>query len=167
MDDFEKLVSECQRHGINRNIENSAWNHALILFKYMIKEAVEKNKSIRLVSGGLKSTFYDKLYDEVSVFLTQIKEKRISVEVIVLKDKEVVGKNNFISFIENGGGSIKYIPDGVKEYDGSHFILIGNDCYRIEVDHEKTKAIANFSNVKIGDMLFMIFSELDKIAVAA
>lgn len=167
MDKFEKLVSQCQRHGIDRSIENSAWDHALILFVYLLKDAVEKNKDIKIVSGNLNSIFYDEVYRRAKEYFLKIPQKSLKIEVIVLNNKNDFIDNEFSRFIKNHGGLIRYIKSDISGYDGPHFMLVGKDAYRVEVDHEKTKALANFNNSKVGNMLHLLFGELRERTIAA
>lgn len=167
MDEFEKLVSKCQRHKINRDIENSAWVHALTLFKYLLKEAAENSHKVSIVTGSLNNDFYNELYDLSKEYLSKLRENNIPISIIILKDNKgelSLKSNKFAEFVEEDSkNSISY-TENVKM---PHFILIGNDCYRFETDHEHTKAFANFNDTATGKILENMFINLKDRSKAA
>ena len=87
MDEFEKIVSKCQKYGINKDIENSAWKHALTLFKYLFKEAAEKKQNVSIVTGSLNNDFYNELFYSSHEYLQQLKENGKKIDIVVLSDK--------------------------------------------------------------------------------
>lgn len=161
MDSFTKLVEKCQRHSLYRDIENASWQHALTLFKYLLKEAAEQQKSVYIVSGSLNNDFYNELYSLSKDYLEKIvshKTKR-EFKIIILKDEKNTDlSNNEIASFALKNGSLQF-HDKQKS---PHFILIGDSSYRFETDHDHTKAIANFNDKKTGKILKLIFDNLEK-----
>lgn len=159
MDPFEKLVDQCQKYNINKDIENSAWKHALILFKYLLKEAAEKQKNVCIATGSLNSIFYNELFEIANEYLLKIKDNENKIDIIILNSIGTTTSpkdNLFEQFVLKIKGKINYINDPKKP----HFILVGNSSYRFETDHDHTKAIANFNDDKTGGVLEVIFKSM-------
>lgn len=159
MDEFEKIVNKCQKYNINKDIENSAWKHALTLFKYLLKEAAEKQQNVSIVTGRLNNGFYNELYDSASEYLQQLKENGKKIDIVILSDidkESELKSNKFAQFAISLKGKIGI----VKDINKPHFILVGNNSYRFETDHAHTKAVANFNDNKTGNLLGIMFKDL-------
>ena len=155
MSDFEKLVVDCRKNKINREISNSAWSHALILAENLFKAAIDNKEDVRIVTGSLNHKFYDKLIHLMEKCLDKQK-----VELIVLDPESNLDNNEFAQLIDESelGSVIKAGDD--SNMKRNHFIIIGNNGYRLELDHEQTTAQANFNNPLLGEFLKNFFNQI-------
>ncbi len=150
MTEFKLLVERCFEKEIDRDIENSAFEHAEILAKNLFKAAKKYKEDVYIVSGLLNKRFYEPLTSSVKDVLTQQK-----VKVIVL-DKADLKNHDFANAIVESPNGELYQAKGKYEII-PHFILVGNKRYRLETDHAKTIAVGNFNNISIGELLHKAF----------
>ncbi len=157
MIDFEELVVRCRKKNIDRDIHNSSWDHALILFKNLFLSARNSKQPVRIVTGTLNPDFYGELVDCVEETM-----KKQKVELIVLeRNMEGLNSNAFASAIKsnpNGRLFVKHNND--EDIQTSHFVVVGEDKYRFELNHEQTQAVANFKNKTMGEQLVKLFNIL-------
>lgn len=155
MSDFEKIVETCRRKSLNRDIDNSAWSHALILFKNFFLAAKEVGENVDIVTGNLNPEFYGNL----SSYAQECLEAGLKVRLIVLEKNTQLTNNPFAKLIAaHKNGSI-YMPNQ-DNLSVPHFILVGNNKYRFETDHAQTKAVANFNNPNMGGFLRVLINTL-------
>ncbi len=156
--DFQKLVENCRKKNLNKDIHNSAWPHALILFKELLTAATEHGENVCIVTGNLKAEFYDQLTDVAQKCL----DADLKIELNILEPDANVSGNSFAELIKGHDRGIFSQATTSDSIHIPHFILVGNKRYRFEVNHAKTKAIANFNNQSMGEALKQLFSSLKK-----
>jgi len=162
MDSFIRLVQDAQALQLNKNINNAAIDHALILSEYLLKEAAERKKDIKIVSGSLRNEFYNDLYKKTEQYLEIIKKNQTKIDIIILSKEQThennLAENKFANFIkkELEKSSIKFCND-IKF---PHFFLVGDRSYRYETNHKETKAVANFNNKETGKILELLYNTI-------
>lgn len=148
---FENLVKDCFEGELNRDIENSAFEHAEILAIYLLKAAKKFSEDVRIVSGSLNTNFYEQLIPLIQDILNKRK-----VKVIVADCDVDLANNKFAELIETSpNGKLYYNAN--KHIKIPHFILVGKNKYRFETNHASTKAVGNFNNYRIGELLYDAF----------
>ena len=92
----------------------------------------------------------------------KIREKAVSIDIVVLGSLVDNAKvdNKFLQYAHDSGWVITELHRENEAASGPHFILAGDNCYRVEVDHNQTKAIANFNDKKTGGLLKILFDDL-------
>jgi len=156
MDAFEKLVESCRRKDRPTLINNAAWDHALFLFYNMLDLAIEREASVRLITGSMNEAFFgDKgIIDRIQRLI----DKRIPIHVLVVNNPSFsVDDNSCAKMINNyEQGFVLVAPNPVPV---PHMLLIGDDakCFRYETDHEQTKAVASFNNAEMGSSMNSLY----------
>lgn len=152
--DFVKIVEEARRKKSTRTIYNASVEHAEVLFKNLLAEARENDEDVRIVTGDLREDFYARLTDEIRPLAKKVK-------LIVLNKEINLDNNAFWRIVRDGGGTALRI-----EAKMPHFVLVGHNKFRLELDHKQTKAIASFNNPSIGNALESAFDKLSEKALA-
>ncbi|RLL49137.1 hypothetical protein D8Y20_13310 [Mariprofundus sp. EBB-1] len=150
---FESWVTYCRNEESSSFIDNAAWDHALFLFKNLLSVAAEKGEDVRLVSGHLNSDFFNQILEE----LEQCVKAGVLIDVIVL-DRSLSDPANI--FEKKLGayekGSILYCPKAISS-SLPHMLLVGDRRFRLETDHEQTKALASFNNKEMVKTLSILY----------
>ena len=157
MDSFEDLVILHKKEKINSDILNSTWKHAEILFRHLLDLALNEKKDVRIISGNFNPDFYNGFADLIKKIL---KNNVVNVISLGSDEKNIVKNNNFLSeLINSENGSIATLK-GQRYSKTPHFLLVDKEAYRFEIDHSKTKAVANFNNFKFGELLYGLFEDI-------
>lgn len=147
MDEFEKFVEECWKNKENRTISNASITHAKILFRYLLKDA-SKEKPIRIVSGCLDRGFYG----DLSETILSVMNKGAEIKVIMLCEEAKILENEVAKTIgSHSNGEIRYMNP--EQENLPHYILVGDNEYRIEMDDDTKEARANFNDTMVGRFL--------------
>ncbi|MBF0633636.1 MAG: hypothetical protein HQK85_03160 [Nitrospinae bacterium] len=156
---FEQLVKECRSRKIDRTIYNASRGHAHVLLRNLFETAHENNAkdAIKIVSGDLDSVFYGSLGQAVCDASTNGCE----VSILVMNPKSDLDNNPFIRALKDKPGitCIQYKGPGIKL--APHFVLVGKNKYRFEVDHTEAKAEANFNDPVFGGFLNALYKEIE------
>lgn len=155
---FDKKVDECRKDEKSDLIDNAAINHALYLFQNLFEVAAENEEKVRLVSGTLNNDFYSELTNKLEACI----DKGVDVEVMLLNGDAEMEGNSFLDKVkEYAKGRVLTAKRG-KNVPGAHMLLIGDEAkrFRLELDHEQTKAIASFNNPSMGEALNVIYDSL-------
>lgn len=155
---FEQKVLSCRNNESAELIQNAAWGHAVFLFENLLQVASEKKESVRLITGHLNNDFYSELSGELDKCIAA----DVLVELIVLDSEQGLDDNVFYNKIRGySKGSVITAPNGFS-MSAPHMLLIGDDArrFRLEVDHEQTKAVASFNNRGMGETLLSIYNEV-------
>jgi len=159
MEEFRKIVEECRKGKKNRIIHNASKSHAYILFKNLIEVAQESNEEVRIVSGCLDLSFYKDLIEVTRSCL----DSGVKFTVLVTGCDLDIQSNEFAQLI-NGHVKGKLITNSRELNDNvPHFIIVGDNKYRLELDDELSTAIANFNDPVVADSLIEVFAGLSKI----
>lgn len=159
---YYRSIDKCAAEGSDKFIENSMPAHATYLMLKMFQKAVGE---VRLFSGSLcmsrikedipsdeKVYASNKLIKEAISFL----QDRSGVLEIVL-EKDIDGSLGThplitaISAIKNqikGRVVVRKLSSGNAIPDKKHFMVMDNKAYRVEYDHDNTKAVANFGDTE-------------------
>jgi len=155
MDSFEALVKKYRKRKSPQVIHNASKKHAEILIRNLLQEALEKNENIKIVSGNLDDKFYNNLAEELGDCLNA----GIQVEVVVLNSRDLSGNRFAEKIRENSNGTlIQNNKD--EEINFPHFVLVGENKFRSETNHNKARAIASFNNPSICETLSDIFEKI-------
>lgn len=153
--DFEKKVLVCRKSLTGDIIKNHSKGYALLLFENLLEVALEKQESVKVVSGSLDKDFYNKLVNKITPLL----DKNIDVSVLVLGKLDSDG-NEFAKLVrEKGHLRINTSNDKIN---CPHFILVGKNRFRIETNHTSAQADASFNNEVLGKVLLNFYDEAKK-----
>lgn len=155
-DDFVELVEKSREKKSSQTIYNASIEHAEVLLKNLFKVAIDNKKDVKIVSGNLNDDFYKKLVDDARKAF----EKGCKVSLIVLNQKVDLKDNAFANAVKNNASGEVLQQTKSTTCFLPHFMLVGKDAFRIEKDHEQTKAIASFNDQEIGTVLYESFEEL-------
>lgn len=162
MNGFKDLVRMCRLKKINRKIFNASQDHALILFRELLNEAVSEKHDVRIVTGHMGELFYGQLEQEFEKCL----ESDINIKIVVLNPNRNYEVDPIVEKIRAKNKNwfiIQSVTDKKVGDQFPHYILVGNKCYRLETDHNQAKAVANFNNPNIGTFLLNNFNNLEKV----
>ena len=160
MSDFKKLVAYCRKHDRTRTIWNASRDHATVLFEALIEEAVIQREDIKITTGNFDPAFYGLLKESIIGAM----KKGVGVEVIVETPNVDLSGHPLAEAIKSQGGHV--YTSRTKE-DFPHFILVGKSSFRMETDHDQTKAMASFDNSIMGSFLLSNFDILKDRALPA
>lgn len=156
-EDFARMVKHYADTDSTEVIENASMEHALILVRYLFIKASQKSKEVRIVSGRLFEPFYSRLIDTIGQVLEKSK-----VVVLILAADQIKG-NSFVNRVKehpNGKvGVLDMAPDLL-----SHFVVVGDRSYRIEMDDERKMAHACFNDSIVAPSLVRWHLELQTYA---
>lgn len=155
---FEDKVDYCRRELAPDLIDNSAISHALYLFENLLSVSAEKKESVRLVTGDLRADFYDKLEGKVKACI----RSNVNVDILILNGDADLENNKIAELIQGyDHGTVTKVKSGY-ELSAQHMLLIGETGlrYRLETDHEQTKAVACFNGESMGNLLIGTFNRL-------
>ena len=160
--EFVRMVTRLARWSNGRVIHNASTGHALVLTELLLDAAKKHRDHIRLVSGRLMKEFYSRLTTRVRDAM----EAGARAEILITdaSPKDLVENPFYRAVLAHGNGTVGFLPTTSKE-DGEllsapHFIVIGTRRYRIEVDHERRRAMASFNDEATGKMLVGFFHYL-------
>ncbi len=154
LSNFEKKVLDCRNNLKCDIIKNDSKEYALILFENLLDVALEKTEDVKIVSGSLDKTFYNKLVQKINLLLD-----KVQVTVFVLEDVDLSG-NHFASAVTERG-DLRVNKTG-KKINIPHFILVGDRRFRIETDHNQAQADASFDDEALGKVLLNFYNEAGK-----
>jgi len=154
MDTFEERVEKYRKQESETLIDNAAWDHAQLLFKNLLEVAAEKGEPVRIITGHMNNKFYSSLVKELQDCL----DKGISVEAIITDAPNIdLSTNQFARILKEKGALI--LAQKGESIVAPHMLLIGDKAqrFRLEVDHQQTKAVASFGNKSMGAMLISVY----------
>lgn len=169
--EYYRLIDECAQTKKDLLISNGLAEHAVYLMTLMFRHA---QSHIRLFSGELPDVMGRehkeiKIYsnDELMAAAENFLRNECSNLDILVQKAENVKSRIFIRDLERkkqGGlikGLVKLKVTNASISDiSSHFMIVDNSGYRLETDHDNTKAIANFGDNKTARRLVDIFNVL-------
>ena len=151
---YRKKVEKHYKEKKVIEFDNSSVAHAEIVTEHLFKYATENKTDIKIFTGELKASFYDKFLEQARVLL---KTQKIS---IICEKKSETGK--FQDLISNDKkGQIADIGT-TKAIGVSHFILAGDSAYRDETSDTLKMADASFNGYMRGSFLSVLFDEIEK-----
>lgn len=160
INEYFALIDECARTSKDLTIPNSEPKHAAYLIKTLFKNA---DAVIRFFTGNLfEGVFGDQeLQEEACKFIRGDANHSIR---IAYQGELDISKSTFIQKIlkDNQRKGSLNIWDASKKYPDyeNHFAVMDNKAFRFELDHAKTKAIANFGDFKNAIKLVGIFDRI-------
>jgi sugar-specific transcriptional regulator TrmB len=155
MDSFSKAVEECRKKESTRVLQNASIVHAKELFLNLIDEARAKKENVAIVSGELNREFYSQLAETTQKALSE----GIQVSLLVTNPDVRLDQHPFAQTILRAGGEVY---EATEKLAAPHFIVVGDKRFRVETDHDQTKAIACFNNSVVGHALRELFDTLVK-----
>lgn len=149
----EKIEKHYQKKEIIE-FDNSSVAHAEIVTEYLFKYAIEVDggNDIKIFTGKLKASFYNKFLQQAK---TLLKTKKISI--ICEKTCE---KGEFQKLIDGSANGKILNINASKDIGVSHFILVGDSAYRDEKSDALKTADASFNGHMRGSFLSVLFDEI-------
>lgn len=160
---FKGKVDYCKTNLAPDIISNSDEDHALYLFKNLLDVAVEQNENVRIISGSMRPSFYNKLASKFDAIINA----GLTIELLILQSDIKIESSLIAQKIEDyENGEVVQAPSGYA-LNAQHMLLIGDkgQRYRLEINHENTQATASFnsSNMGMGELLISLFKNTKKI----
>jgi len=143
----------------SRLINNADIEHAKVAVEAVLDVAIEDKKDVCIVTDSLRKDFYsnEKLVSKARELLTN----KNKIEIIVLDPNADLTQNTFADVVRDDSyGSILL---GDKKHSAPHFIVAGDRVFRLETNHNQTKATISFNNESIGSCLLAEFNRLKAI----
>lgn len=156
---FSEIVERARSKHENRMISNASIEHAGILIRALLVDAVETGSSVKIVTGNLKAPFYSPMAD----LAKDVMNAGGSVEIIVEDAHAELAGNAFYEAVQahpNPRNRVMILNADVYK-SVSHFVVSGKQCCRLETDHEASEAIANFGDTELASALLDIFTRLE------
>lgn len=159
MESFISLIEECRKGKKNRIIHNASKDHAFALFSSLIDEARKTKEDVRIISGNLDRDFYAKLADSITTCM----DDGVKVSVSVVSHEFDVDANTFAQAVKKHENGKLFVSPNDLEVEGPHFLVVGENKFRLELDHDQAKAIANFNDPKVGKTLVNVFNRISQL----
>jgi len=157
---FTALVEHAREKKLDKFIENSSCEHAKTLFENLLLSSTKEDE-IKIVSGSLNENFYTSL---LKVFQGAVFKK---LDIRILNPLVTSENNNFIlklKTLNSPNVSIKIVDAKSDRSDWfSHFILVGDNRFRVETDHSRIEAVANFNNHSSGNRIKELFHDIESL----
>lgn len=134
---YERAVEKARRTESSEVMENLSTNHATVVMENLFQLALDKGFNVNIVSGELHAECYDKLV----AYLEKMKNKKLSVRVIVTNKNVLLNDNSFAKEMKEKGFLIKQLYDDSQD----HFMTVGDQAFRYELVHAATKAKLSFN----------------------
>lgn len=167
--EYYQTIDRCARNADDQYISNALPDHAVYLMAKLISLA---SKKVFLYTGRLKmevsatcgegeiitTPVYNapKIHDALLSFLCRADKKAI---IHILVEKEIDGGENnpIFKILQNAINSskseasiqIRSLDPKSRDEDviDNHFLVVDDRAYRLELDHDPCKAVANFGDV--------------------
>lgn len=163
--EYFDLIESCAKNKIDLEIPNGSATHALHLLRQFFKYS---KKRVYIFSGLL----YDKIFDDSELIeLTKKFLHEAGHQMIIAFSKEevtpdIIKSRLFMREIANDperkGNVLLY--DARFASSINHFAIMDDKAYRFELDHDKSIAVANFSDKNTVAKLDAIFDNVIKMA---
>lgn len=154
IESYRKMVEKHYQKKEVIEFDNSSVVHAEIVAEYLFKYAIEEEKDIKIFTGMLKKSFYDKFTEQAKTILNKNK-----ISIICEKKCE---ESNFQDLINKSDrGEISDI-NAQENIGVSHFILAGDSAYRDEKSDALKTAEASFNGYIRGSFLSVLFDTIKK-----
>lgn len=149
METYRKIVEQLAREKIYAEIPNGDIDHASELVSAIFRFGKEE---INIFTGDLEESFYSdpKIFQWFTAY-TLIGNGNVNIIVQNLTENELKNHEIFKFILDNNlSENCKFFianGDEVKK-DENHFITMDSRGYRLETNHEKKQARANFNDPK-------------------
>ncbi|OGT89435.1 MAG: hypothetical protein A2286_06105 [Gammaproteobacteria bacterium RIFOXYA12_FULL_61_12] len=168
--EYERLIERLAAERTKQRVPNGLPEHAAVLLKTMFTYA---NSEIRVYSGDLSEIVFGNppLLEAVSSFISRANSK-LRILLQNAKDDAWLDSHPLTvrmrklaqSGVIHGSFDIRNASGSYADADAHHFTVMDQDGYRFELEHEHTKAIANFNEPKVARNLIKAFDEAFEIA---
>lgn len=154
-DEQKSFESRVERYYPNSddNISNGSIEHAKVLVAYLFRYAIEKGQDVRMVTGHLEKTFYE-------LFTPLIENILKHNKVSIISERNYDSSSFSDAIISADKGEIKIIGENNNIKHPPHFILVGEQSYRLETDDNLKLATASFNDPNIGKYLLGVFNRI-------
>jgi hypothetical protein len=143
--DYIVAVTELAIRKEDRRFMNDSIEHARLLVDLMIGDA-DSGEQVYVFSEQLKDEAYTNAIRVTQGVVHALVEKEPSDEMKTL--------------LLERGFECKVLPEGAAG-EIQHFLVAGN-AFRVEIDHNKAQALANFNGVEMANFLKKRYQELNK-----
>lgn len=144
-EEYRKSVTELANKGVSRRFLNDSKEHAKLLADLMIGRAKD-NEEILIYSGQL----------EEPCFNDALRDSRGPIRIVLESDNEL---SVLEKLPEEAKGRIEARVLNPGKARKNHFFVVGSS-FRLELDHGKATAMANFNEPKAADQLRKHFEQL-------
>ena len=161
--EYYETIDECSKKDIDLLISNGQPKHAKYLMETIFNKA---EKKVLIFTGHLNDYIYgnddDKLVNNVIVFLDK---QNTSLQIIIQEniEEDIIKAKKIIAFAieKNLTNKIQiFVGNDAIRNINAHFAIADDIIYRLEYNHEKTLAEANFNDPATNKELLKIFKVL-------
>lgn len=158
--EYRQLIERLAMGGVNQRIPNGVPLHASILLEAMFRHA---KADIRIFTGVLSEKTYD--YQGLIVAARRFLSRpgsRLKILLQKPQSKAQLEQRQLIRVLtdvgENRGDLDVRCAQGVYATEAAkHFAVMDEQGFRFEIDHENTRAIANFNEPDLAAELTLTF----------
>ena len=162
MKTYIQIVETARKSNSSRILTNAAPSHAKILIQNLLIAARSAEENVKIVTGEFSEEVYDSsIADEMKATL----DAGCSFDVIVTDAAEDdLGDSLVYQALKtvrdgdhSGRANIRFAGDAFSEI--SHFVLVGENKYRLEPDPTEISAIASFNDSDTGQLIDGLFDQ--------
>jgi len=169
MEEYEKAVKDFADSKKNFQFTNEGIAHAAIVVTNLIRTT---ESILRIYSGCLHKDVANNKYlvSSLKVFLEKGRNINLILDYLPEEDEQSEALKQIINLEKNVLNNVKIKIDNNQKFSNSvatiftdnlphHFIVSDNLAYRFEVDAQNYKAICNFNNKEVAEVLIKTFDE--------
>ena len=167
MKSYVQIVEKARKTNSSRILTNAAPSHANVLIKNLLIAARSAKEDVKIVTGEFSAEVYDEtISNEVSATL----DSGRSFDVIITDAFEADMAGNPVYDILEAARAADGNEERVKiQFAGeafskiSHFVLVGENKYRLESDPTTISTIASFNDPNTGKLINGLFTQATSI----
>ena len=145
---FENVVTQARKSKSSKVLTNRSISHARHVIREMLEFGLEHEETVNIVSGSLN----DECYSTISDIVPKFNDKEILIHVWVTDVPAENITNSFTNAIrESDTATLNDFPNTSKI--APHFVVVGEQAYRLETDHKSAKAILCFNDPSLAATL--------------
>jgi len=165
--EYREIIERFARERVNQRVPNGLPQHASVLMETMFRNATAE---MRIYSGELHDGVFGSpaMISSVESFLSK---PYASMKILLQKQKDGSWLNShaLVQAIKqlkepHGRAEIRCAQGVYATDSANHFAVMDNDAYRFELDHNATKAVANFNEPRVAKDLLTAFDRAFDIA---
>ena len=157
---YENKVEQARKTESDEILENLSITHAYVVVHNLFQMAAEKGLDVKIVSGTLNAECYN---EELTKLARKILDNGNNIEVLyTLQPKDSEGNlqkldksSPFYKLISEKKCFLKHADE-----DAKHFIIVGDQAFRVETNTHIMKAYLSFNSPIATKHLQSIFTRL-------
>ncbi len=142
---YRLYVERCRRRRASTLLPHSTITRSAIVIGNLLDLAAETGSPIRLVSGKLAAGVFSDLIPN----LLRALDAQCDLRIVVERDYEAMLDNSFCTAVRaRAPDAVRFLGTPLATFmnERTHFILVGQTAYRVEVEDKTHKATACFND---------------------